>query len=278
MIFKGDPGLLHKMTNATYILKWDDENSVDIVMSDEEYVEDHLPYFQYLRCAEMGCPEVVALSLCDQGKHWTCQQHRCCQDVELFPDIISSTSAFRTPDQRTTAGMLSELSDASSSVLSPPTLCDMDSDNCGGSCNSSDATTTLPEDVAFTTNQVANLVVNEDHNIRETVPPVPEDSVRETVSDIQPLVRDCLSDDYPGFPLTTAVLADLPTLSSFLHPTPEILPILTLACFVKDAKDCFTAMTIHEPVALNCFGVMREFQMLRLRSDSFKKSTIYHEN
>ena len=140
VIFKGDPGLLRKMTNATYMLKWDDENSVDIVMSDEEYVEDHLPYFQYLRCAEMGCPEVVALSLCDQGKHWTCQQHRCCQDVELFPDIISSTSAFRTPDQRTTAGMLSELSDASLSVLSPPTLCDMDSDNCGGSCNSSDAT------------------------------------------------------------------------------------------------------------------------------------------
>ena len=33
-------------------------------------------------------------------------------------------------------------------VLSPPTLCDMDSDNCGGSCNSSDDTTTLPEDVA----------------------------------------------------------------------------------------------------------------------------------
>ena len=81
--------------------------------------------------------------------------------------------------------------------------------------------------------------------------PVHEDAVRETVSDIQPLVRDCLPDDYPGLPLSAAVLADLPTLSSFLRLSPEIVPILTLACFVKDAKDCFTAMSIHEPVALN---------------------------
>ena len=54
----------------------------------------------------------------------------------------------------------------------------------------------LPADVASTANQVANLVVNEDNNVRETVPAVSvdEDDVRETVPDIESLVRDCVFD------------------------------------------------------------------------------------